>query len=58
MSIIWPGKLEICVGTPGVQKATPEWQVANIDPKPLADLRRDHPDLVTTSEAARRWILA
>jgi hypothetical protein len=56
-SIVWPGKLEACVGAPGTQKATPEWQVANIDPKPLAELRRDHPDLVTTSEAVRMWIL-
>jgi predicted ATP-dependent endonuclease of OLD family len=55
---MWPGKLEACLGTTGAQKATPEWQVANIDPKLLADLRRDHPDLIATSEAVRTWILS
>jgi hypothetical protein len=55
---MWPGKLEVCLGTTGAQKATPEWQVANIDPKPLADLRCDHPDLIATSEAVRTWILS
>lgn len=58
MATIWPGKLEACLGVPGTQKATPEWQVANIDPKPLADLRRDHANLVATSESVRTWILA
>lgn len=57
MSTKWPWKLERCLGVPPGQKATPEWQAANIDPKPLEQMRRDHPDLLVTCSAALKWIL-
>jgi hypothetical protein len=57
MTSVWPGKLELCLATPGNQKATPEWQAANTDLKPLADMERDHPDLMAKCGALRTWIL-
>ncbi len=57
LTTIWPAKLEICLGCPGMHKATPEWQVANIDQKPIVDLRRDHPELIAVISAIRAWVL-
>jgi predicted ATP-dependent endonuclease of OLD family len=57
MTTVWPGKLEECLATAASQKATPEWQAANTDPKPLADMQRDHPDLMATCSSVRAWIL-
>lgn len=56
LSVIWPGSLEQCLGVPAGQKATPEWQAANTDPKPLAKMRHDHPDFVTTCSSVFAWI--
>jgi hypothetical protein len=58
LTAIWPAKLEVCLGCKGTQKATPEWQAANIDPKPLAEIRRDHSELIKVVSAIRTWILA
>ena len=55
-STIWPGDLEACLGVPAGQKATPEWQVANTDPKPLAQMQEDHPELVATCSLVQKWI--
>jgi hypothetical protein len=57
MTAMWPGKLEACLGVPSGQKATPEWQSANIAPKPVAQMQKDHPDLVTTCGTLRTWII-
>jgi hypothetical protein len=57
MTTVWPGKLESCLAAPIGQKATPEWQAANIDPKPLADMQRDHPDHMAMCSSVRAWIL-
>jgi hypothetical protein len=56
ITAVWRGKLEECLGTPAGQKATPEWQAANTDPKPLADLQREHPNLMTMCSSVRAWI--
>ncbi len=56
ISAIWLGNLEICLGTPAGQKATPQWQASNTDPKPPADLRKDHPDFVVTCSSVQAWI--
>jgi hypothetical protein len=53
---IWSGNLEACLGTPAGQKATPEWQAANTDPKPLAALEKDHPDFVATCRTVHAWL--
>lgn len=58
MSAMWPGRLEACLVVPIGQKATPEWQAANTDPKPLAQMQSDHPDLMATCGLIRKWILA
>jgi hypothetical protein len=58
MSAMWPGKLEACLGVPPGQKLTPEWQAANTDPKPLAQMQMDHPHLMATCGLVRSWILA
>jgi hypothetical protein len=57
MMAMWPGKLEACLAVPAGQKATPEWQSANIDPKPLSQMQKDHPDLMATCGTLRTWIL-
>jgi putative ATP-dependent endonuclease of the OLD family len=57
-SMVWPGKLEICLGVPGGQKATPEWQAANVDPKPLTQMHKDHPNFMAVCDSIRGWILA
>jgi hypothetical protein len=57
-SMVWPGKLEICLSVPGGQKATPEWQAANVDPKPLTQMHKDHPNFMAVCDSIRGWILA
>ena len=56
LSVIWPGDLETCLGVPAGQKATPEWQAANTDAKPLGLLRREQPAFVATCEAVQIWL--
>lgn len=53
---MWPGSLEACLGVPAGKKATPEWQAANIDPKPVAQMQQDHPDFMTACNAVLGWI--
>jgi predicted ATP-dependent endonuclease of OLD family len=56
-SAMWRGNLEMCLGTPTGQKATPEWQASNTDPKPLADLQKDHPDFIATCRSVQPWLV-
>ncbi len=50
----WPQDLEACLKKdPG--KATPAWQSEHIEIKSTVDLKKDHPDYVTTCEAIRVW---
>jgi hypothetical protein len=55
---IWPLKLETCLAAPAGQKLTPQWQIAHIDPKPLAQMQADHPDFMATCGAIRTWLVA
>lgn len=58
MSTIWPGSLEACLGASAPQKAKPEWQATNIDPKPLAQMEREHSDFVAACTSVHKWITA
>jgi ABC-type hemin transport system ATPase subunit len=54
--LVWPGSLEACLNVLD-QKATPQWQISNIDPKPLQQLEIDHPDYVATCRDVLGWLL-
>lgn len=52
---IWPGTLETCVGkTRG--KLSPDWLVAQIGSKSLAEIRADHPNFAKVCEEIATWI--
>jgi len=55
-SAMWPGSLETCLGVPAGMKATPEWQAANTDPKPLAQMKQDHAEFMTACSSVLTWI--
>lgn len=56
LSVVWPRDLEACLDTPMGQKATPTWQAANTDPKPLAQMQQDHPDFIATCKSIQAWL--
>ncbi len=45
------------LGVPAGQKAMPEWQAANTDPKPVAQMQADHPGFMATCRLVRTWLL-
>lgn len=57
VSLIWPDKLETCLGVPAGEKATPEWQAANTDRLTLRELRSAHPNFIAVCESVRDWII-
>lgn len=56
-SVMWPDNLEACLGAPVPKKATPDWQAANIDPKPLTQMKRDHPAFMAECARVLSWIV-
>lgn len=55
-SAMWPVRLEACLGVPEGKKATPEWQAANTDSKPLSEMQQDHPEFMAACNAVLAWL--
>jgi predicted ATP-dependent endonuclease of OLD family len=55
-SEFWPASLEACLGLQGGQKAKPDWQRKNVEPKELSAIKQDHPDFAKIGESLRLWI--
>ena len=56
LSLMWPGDLETCFGLATGQKAPPEWQAENVEPKPLGQLEGDYPHYVAVCRSIRAWL--
>jgi ABC-type cobalamin transport system ATPase subunit len=53
---LWPGKLELSLGLPATEKATPEWQEHQLAPLSISDLAATHRPFATTCTSVKQWL--